>query len=160
MIVMDAHGMCRKGGDADGEEVAHDIGGTTLRMYARRVTRMDELDDPSLLEVPLPTPFGRHLVHAPVTWTCDGGGALTIKKLDELLGSLIQTRRREQSQSVTLQSYRTDDENVEEEEEEPPSASEDESADDDGEEEDEEEEEEEEEEEDEEDEEDEEEEDP
>ena len=65
MIVMDAHGMCRKGGGSGGDEVAHDIGGTMLRMYAKRVTRTDELDDPSLLEVPLPTPFGRYLVHAP-----------------------------------------------------------------------------------------------
>ena len=140
---MDAHGMCRKGGGSGGDEVAHDIGGTMLRMYAKRVTRTDELDDPSLLEVPLPTPFGRYLVHAPVTWSCDGG-ALTIKKLDELLGSLIQTRRREQSQSVTLQSYRADEEMEEEEEEEPPSASEDDASEDEGEEEEDEEEEEEE----------------
>lgn len=95
---MNASGLCKVRKGAIPEEssvlqkVTHRIGSATLSMWAEPLTRMDDIDSPRMLTVPLPHPFGRSLVLEPVVWTCahDDGSAfeLTVKKLDALLDKL------------------------------------------------------------------------
>ena len=59
--------------------------------HARRsVSRREQLDASELLRVPLPMPFGRALLLAPVEWSATGV-VLTPKRLEELLEILHDT---------------------------------------------------------------------
>ena len=80
MLAMDASGACAASRAAPASDplVEHAFEGeAALRMWASPVRRADELDSDALLRVPLPLPFGRQLLLAPVTWARADGAPLT-----------------------------------------------------------------------------------
>lgn len=91
---MDHRGACKSVAHKNADTVAeHTFGDATLRMSGRVATSLDELESPDLLSVPLPLPFGNRLMLSPVVWSYERQGveaALSAKKLDELLGRLME----------------------------------------------------------------------
>ena len=109
MLLMDINGVCRghKGAKPANLVASYDFGDAgVLSLWAQPVESLDQLDccGETLLRVPLPLPFGRTLMVAPLVWTHRRAGAeatLTPKKLDEMLWQLKDVRK-ETTASVLL----------------------------------------------------------
>lgn len=119
MIAMDSLGKCRvhKANHCAMRtgvtEVTHAFDGVELHMSAWSVCdeqHVGEVIDaadaaPKMLGMPLPMPFGKQLLLAPVHWHCTENGVrrpLSVARLDELLGRLASTRDKHSTQTVLL----------------------------------------------------------
>lgn len=96
LVRMAADGSCTvtsaAAARATWDRVEAKLGGTTLVMRAQRAGRDDLEADDATLALPLPLPFGAHVLRAPAEFSV-AGRALRVAELDELLRTALELTR-------------------------------------------------------------------
>ena len=101
-IRMDADGTCRKTRDETipPPVCSQRVGDVAFRLHAALAT-----DAETLLQLPLPLPFGSNLVRAPVWWTWDKPCAPKISDLDDFLTKIHFQTRTQQGKRVAREEH-------------------------------------------------------